>query len=90
MSKTTLDETFRKLQKQGEILFGTVAGPLNRLTPDRERTREEFEQICVALALFVHHLLDSEDEGCKDPAGGHDDREKNRNLPGRTLVGDAV
>jgi len=54
------DERFRWLQLQGEVLFEQVASQLDRLQPGRERTREEFEQVCVALALFVHHLLDGD------------------------------
>lgn len=48
------------LRRQGEILFEQIVPQLNRLQPGRERTREEFEQICIALALFIHHLLDSD------------------------------
>lgn len=50
------------LRRQGEVLFEQIAPQLNRLQPGRERTDEEFQQVCVALALFVHHLLDSGDD----------------------------
>jgi hypothetical protein len=60
--KVELNEQQRRLQRQGEVLFEQVAPTLNRLQPGRERTREEFEQVCIALALFVHHLLDSDGE----------------------------
>ena len=57
---TGLTGQAEKLQKQGEVVFATIARQLNQLQPGRERTREEFEQVCIALALFIHHLLDSD------------------------------
>jgi hypothetical protein len=48
------------LTRQGEVLFKQIAPQLNRLQPGRVRTEEEFQQVCLSLALFIHHLLDSE------------------------------
>lgn len=52
----------RLLARQGEVLFEQIAPQLDRLQPGRTRTEEEFQQVCLALALFIHHLLDSEGE----------------------------
>lgn len=59
------------LRRQGEVMFGQIAPQLNRLQPGRERTHKEFEQICIALALLIHHLLDIDgDEGHDDGGAG--------------------
>ncbi len=52
------DARRRRLRRQGEVLFGSVAKQLNQMFPGRKRSEEEFEQVCVALALFIHNLLD--------------------------------
>ena len=57
-----LTKRLKLLRQQGEVLFPSIASQLNRLQPGRERTEEEFGQVCIALALFVHHLLDSDGE----------------------------
>lgn len=50
------------LARQGEVLFEQIVPQLNRLQPGRVRTEEEFRQVCLALALFVHHLLASDSD----------------------------
>jgi hypothetical protein len=52
------------LQKQGEAVFRLLAPKLNKLQPGRERTEEEFQQVCIALGMFLHHLLSNWGEDC--------------------------
>ena len=60
-----LTKKLKILQKQGEVVFGLLAPKLNKLQPGRERTEEEFQQVCLALGMFLHYLLSKEgDEGC--------------------------
>lgn len=54
---TDLEKRMRVLRAQGEVAFDMIAKELNQLPPGRTRTEEEFEQVCIALALFLDYLL---------------------------------
>ena len=45
-----------QLRREGEAMFRCIVEELNRLQPGRVRTEEEFEQICISLALFQQYL----------------------------------
>lgn len=52
------------LQKQGEVVFELVKPKLDKLQPGRERTEGEHQQMCLALGMFLHHLLSKDGESC--------------------------
>lgn len=54
---TELERRMTLLRMQGEVPFGMIAEQMNQLPPGRQRTEEEFEQVCIALALFLDYLM---------------------------------
>jgi hypothetical protein len=54
---TELERRMKLLRTQGEVAFGMIAQEMNQLPPGRKRTEDEFEQVCIALALFLDYLL---------------------------------